>query len=230
VGTEAIWVPLVLTAVSAAAQYRNQQITAHKQDQTLAAQLRAQAEKQHEADAKTADLIRKQAQSTDTQDKAKSLAGYNRELALKSGQATQQLGAKGAVSDAYAKKKEDAALGVTNFGNNLADLTASIDAPVQQRQREQIETIDPYRTDIGLIARRNAGDNFLSNMRLRNIRPNPWLSLTSGLAGSAASAYGAGAFGGANTADAAAGQPWYMAPNTTNSLPNPWVGYPIGSV
>lgn len=231
-GTEAVWVPLVMAAVSGAATYINNRNTARRQDHELAAQLRAQGDKQREADARTAQLLTQQAQSTDAKDRTESLATYNRELAMKAPQANKLLAAPGAVSDAYQKSGSDASLGIADYGKRIADLTASIDAPQQQRMRDRREIIDPYQTDIGMIARRNAGDNFLSNLRLRNIQPNPWLSLTAGIAGAAAGSYAKGM--GAGTAGASMGAPAdaysYMAPSTVNSMPNPWIGYPIGSI
>lgn len=226
-------IPLVVAAVGTTATVINQRNVAHQQDQALAAQIRAQQAKQQQADARTAQLINKEATSTDTQDKAKSLAAYSTELAKKAPEATTALGAPSAASRAYAQQKSDAALGVADYGGQQADWLSSIQAPQLQRQRDIIQNIDPYKTDIGLISRANAGDNFLANLKLNNIRANPWLSLASGIAGGAANAMAKGGYGaGSTTADAASGDPYsqdYMAPNLRSNLPNPWYGYQIGS-
>ena len=200
-GTEEIWIPLALAAVSGTAAYVNQRNVAHQQDQTLAAQLRAQAAKQQQADAQTSQLINKEAQSTDTQDKAKAQLAYNTAIAQKAPQATTALAAPNSASKAYAADKLNAALGVSDYGNQQADWLSSIQAPEMQRQRDQIENIDPYRTNIGLIARANAGDNFLSNLKLNSIKPNPWLSLVQGVSGGAAGAMAKGGFGSGDTID-----------------------------
>ena len=220
-------IPLILAAVSGTAQYVNQRNVAHEQDQTLAAQLRAQGQKQQQADARTAQLITQEQQSTDQPDKAKSLATYNKDLALKAPQATTALAAPPSASQAYAKDKQDAALGISDYGNQQADWLSSIAAPQLQRQRDQITNIDPYRNDIGLISRANAGDNFLSNMKLNSIRGNPWLSLISGVSGGAASGMARGTGAGGTTADAASGIP-FAAPGVGSSMTLPWNPWAAG--
>ena len=149
------------------------------------------------------------------------------QLAAKQPQAVGALAAPPSASQAYNKEKSDAQLGVANYGGQQADWLSSITAPQLQRQRDVRDIIDPYKTDIGLISRANQGDNFLSNLKLNNIRANPWLSLVSGVAGGASSAMAKGGYGGgaSDTAGAAAGQPFYMQPNLTNNLPNPWINY-----
>lgn len=221
-------IPYIIAAVGTAATIVNQRNVAHKQDQELASQIRAQGQKQQLADARTATLIQSQKDLSDAPDKAKSQAAYNKDLALKAPQSTAALQGPAAASAAYAKDKSDAALGVAQYGNQQADWLSSIQAPGMSRQRNIIENIDPYRNDIGLIARNNQGDNFLSNMRLRGIRPNAGLSLIAGIAGGASSAMAAGGYGaGSGTQAAAAGDPYaadYMAPNLVNNLPkNPWM-------
>jgi hypothetical protein len=73
----------------------------------------------------------------------------------------------------------------------LADLTSSIDAPRQQRANDA-QLVDRYTTDIDRIRRFSAGDDFLSQLRLRGIKPNPWIAAGAGVANGAASAYGGG--------------------------------------
>ena len=220
-GTELL-IPLALAAVSGGAQYVNSQNVARKQDQTLAAQIRNQNQLQQQADAKTAQLIQKEGQSTDTQDKAKSQAQFNQALAQKMPQAAPALNVPGAVSAAYKNSKSDAALGISDYANNLSDVTSSIDAPTMERQRDQIQNIDPYQTSIGLLSRQNAGDNYLYNLKLNNIRANPWLSLISGVAGGAAGGLARGTgFGGSSTADAASGIP-FAAPSVGSDVTMPW--------
>lgn len=209
-GSEAIWVPLAMAAIGGTASYVNNRNVAHKQDQNLAAQIRASGQKQQEADQRTAQLISQQAKDTDAQDKAKSLASYNQSLALKAPQATSIFKVPGAVSDAYAKAGSDAALGVTKYGADQADITSSMEAPMLQRQREHAD-MDSYKNDIGMIARRNAGDTFLANMRLRGIQGNPWLSLVSGVSGAAAGSMARSGNYGGSSLDAASGTPYMPA-------------------
>jgi len=224
VGTEGLYVPLILAAVAGTASYVNSQNVAHQQDQTLAANIRAQQAKQQQADARTAQLLTQEQQSTDTQDKQKSQAAFSKELAMKAPQATSALAAPIAASPAYAKQQSDAALGVTNYGNQQADWLSSIAAPQMQRQRDIVQNIDPYKNDIALIARANAGDNFLSNLKLNNIRGNPWLSLVSGVAGGAAGSMARGA-GSSGSGFDTTGMAALGSPNPYYGLgPNPYGG------
>lgn len=216
-GTE-ILIPLALAALGTGAAYVNNRNVAHRQDQQLAAQLRAQQAKQRQADARTAQLITQEGASTSAPEKQQGLAAMQQQLALRAGQATQPLTTYGNASTAAAKSARDAAQGIASYGSNLSDLLSSIDAPGYQRQREQRDIIDPYKQDIGLLSRANAGDNFVSNLKLRNIRGNPLLSLLSGVSGGVAQAIAAGY--GNNQQAAAPASPWYTRPNLTNDLPD----------
>ena len=212
-GTEAVWVPLVLSAVSAGATYVNQRNTAKRQDNELAAQLRGQASKQHEADAKTAQLIAGEAKSSPIEERQKISADFGRSLAAKAPQASTALTVPGGASAAYEKAGSDAQLGITKYGKDRSDLLADMDAPFAQRLDDQIKR-GRYSTDANQIGRFNRGDTFLSNMRLSNIKGNPKLALLSSLAATGARATaGGGGGGGFGTAE------WEKAPNLTNNLP-----------
>jgi hypothetical protein len=184
-GTEAVWVPLVLSAVSAGAAYVNQKQTANRQNNELLAQLTGQRAKQREADAKTAALIQSEQKSTDVGDRAKLAGGFGQALAAKTPAAISPLDVKGAVSSAYDKSGADAQQGIVKFGADTAGNLADLDAPFAQRMRDRF-TEDRYKDDINQIGRFNRGDTFLSNMRLANIKGNPKLALLSSLAGTAA--------------------------------------------
>ena len=182
-GSEAVWIPLVMAAVGTAASAYNTNQTAKRQDNQLAAQLRQQAAKQHEADAKTAQLIQAQAASSDADERAGSLAQYTKTLQQHQRQAVNPLQVQGAVSDAYKRAGSDAALGIANFGANQANMVSSIDAPTQQRQNDQF-VMDRYKNDIDNISRFSRGDDFLADMKLRAIRRNPWIDAGASLANS----------------------------------------------
>lgn len=193
-GTEVV-VGLALSALAAGAQAYNQHQVAKKQDNELAAQLRSQADKQHAADQKTAELINAQAKSTDTDEKASAFSKFTQQMQANKAQAVNPLNVIGAVSDAYKKSGSDAALGIANSGSALANLTASIDAPRQQRANDA-RLVDRYDTDINQIRRFSMGDDFLSNMRLRGIKPNPWISAVGTIAGGAGGSMMSGGSGG----------------------------------
>lgn len=177
-----VLIPLALSAVATGAQIYNQRQTAHRQDQALANQIRAQSAKQREADQQTAQLIAQQAKSTDADEKSTALGQFQQAIQRNQGNAQRPLAMQGDVSAAYKKAGSDAALGMGKYAGQIADLVSSIDAPFQQRQNDSYLT-DRYKTNIGLIRRNNEGDNYLAQLRLRSIRPNPWISAGSSLLG-----------------------------------------------
>lgn len=189
-GTE-VAIALALAAASAGAEYYNNRQVAKRQDNTLAAQLRAENAKQHQADAETAKLVAKTKASSDSDEKAGALGQFTAALDANRANALRPLMTEGAVSDAYKKAGSDATLGMANKAAGLADLTASIDAPHQQRQND-VRDYDNYQTQIGLIKRANSGDDFLTQMKLRSIQKNPWLSAFSSMAGGASKGVGSG--------------------------------------
>lgn len=190
-GTEAIWIPLVMSAVATGASVYNSNQTAKRQDKQLASQLRSQADKQRQADARTAQLIQQQAASTDADERAGSLAKFTEQIQAHKAQAQRPLQSVGAVSDAYKQAGSDAALGMGQYAGNIASLLSSIDAPTQQRQNDAL-LAGRYQTDIGQLRRFSDGDDFLHQMRLRGIQRNPWIDAGASALGGAANAYGSG--------------------------------------
>jgi hypothetical protein len=199
-GSEAIWVPLVIGAISAGAQYYNTQQTAKRQDNALAAQLRADASKQRQADQQTAQLINKTRASTDADEKAGALAKFTQAVAANRANAERPMLTQGAVSDAYKAAGSNAALGMAAKAGGLADLVSSIDAPRQQRQND-VRDFDDYRNAIGMIRRDSAGDDFLAQMRLRGIKRNPWIDAAAQVGQGYANNYGGGGFSTADSSE-----------------------------
>ncbi|MBS1938158.1 MAG: hypothetical protein JSS84_10165, partial [Bacteroidetes bacterium] len=99
--------------------------------------------------------------------------------------------ASGAVSNAYQQAGANAAQGITSYGNQQSDLLSSINAPGQQRANNRVN-IDSYAQDLGQIARKSKGDDFLAQIRQGGIRRNPYLDLASSLLGGASRAYRGG--------------------------------------
>src|SRR5690606_13823221 len=98
--------------------------------------------------------------------------------------------------DRFAQDLEDSARDSDSMAERVASLMARIDAPTLQRQREG-RSFGRLATDLGQIARFSAGDDFLTQLRLRGIRENPWVmagaSVASGVgSGMASSGYGTG--------------------------------------
>lgn len=177
-----------------AVQNANTKRTARKQDNQLAKQLRTQRQHQQEADQQVRQLIDKRAQSDDTREKTQSLGQYMQALHAAQGASTRPLNQVGRVSDDYTQQANDAALGVSQYGANQADMLASIDAPMLQRQRESTNNLR-FGTSLDAIRRRAEGDDFLNQLRLGGIRRDPWLDFAAnaamGYAGARASGDGA---------------------------------------
>lgn len=184
-----------LAAVGAATSYINARNTANRQDSELANSLRTQGALQQQANAKTNELIEKTAASSPQPAQKSLLDQFTAELARKQGNATGGLNQVGKVSDAYTQAANDAAQGVSDFGNTRAGLISAIDAPTLQRTQEG-ENLSRYATDLNQIKDQSSAQQFLAQMRLRGIQPNPWLTAVSGISNGVASGLASGAFGG----------------------------------
>jgi len=211
------YIALALAAAAAGGQYVNTQQTAKRTDNAAADQIRQQAERQKEADAQVNDLVQKRAGSDASAERAQTLGGYLDQVRAATGAATSGLGQVGRVSDAYQQSANDAALGVTDYGQKTAQLMSRIDAPAQQRQREALENAQ-FQTDLGLVKRNAAGDDFLARLRLQNIRRNPWIDAASQVAGGSANSIASGAWGGGGSAGSTANfgseaGNWYSDPS-----------------
>jgi len=188
------WIAVGAAAVAAVGTYYNNEQVAHKQDQNLAGQLRLEAQKQQQADQLTNQLIQKTASSTPGAAKQGALDQYLQTIQASKGNALSPLHQVGATSDAYKASGADAALGISDYGAKAADLMSSIDAPTIQRAQEAANDVR-FNTALGAIKRASAGDDFLAQMRLRNIKLNPWISAGTSIAGGYARG-AAGASGG----------------------------------
>lgn len=199
-GTEAIWVPLVMSAVGAGATAYAGNQAAKRQDRELANRLRAQGQKQREADAKVGQLLDQRQGSNADAERGSILDKFREAMTATGDNSTAGLQQVGALSQAAKDGTADAALGIGGYGDQVADLLSRIDAPQAQRQRESNENTR-FGQDIAGIMRRSQGDDFLSELRLQGIRPNPWLqaagSVLQGAAGGMAGGGGGGAAGGA---------------------------------
>lgn len=187
-GTESVWVPLVVAAVSAGAQYYNTQQTAHRQDNALAQQIRDQAAQQREADARVTKTVQDTAASNPDAARASALDQYVTQLKRHQAAADGNLAMPVGGSDAFKADAAKAAMGVQDYGTKFADLMSRIDAPALQRQQEAFNFGD-LGTDLTNIKRNAAGQDFLDELRLRSIRRNPWVDMASQM-GMAYATYG----------------------------------------
>lgn len=194
------WVAVAISVGTALVGAYEQKQVAKKQDNQLAAQLRQQSQAEDAAKQRTQKFIQSQQQQTDVPQKTAAAQQYQAALQANKSASTQPLANVGNVSDAYKKAGSDAALGIASYGQNLGDLTASIDAPGQQRQQNQ-RNIGDFGIDVNRINRRQQGQDFLDNMKLQSIHANPYI----GLALTAARAYAGAKMG---QAGGGGGDPW----------------------
>lgn len=190
-GTEAAWVPLVMSLVAAGASAYNTHQTAKKADNQLAMGIMERGKRQREADAKVNDLVTQQAASSPREERREALTQYLGQLRKNQGAATGALQPITGASEAYREDAAKAALGVGEFGKNFADLMARTDAPVRQRQNEANERAQ-FGTDIGQIKRFSEGADFLNQLKLQAIRRNAWIDAAAAAAQGYAGAYGSG--------------------------------------
>ena len=174
--------PIIMSLASAAmTQYNNQQV-AKKQDNILAQQLQRNALRQQEADQAVGDTIRERATQGGEGERASIGAQYLDQVRAAQSNAQRGLGQVGAVSNAYQQDANNAALGIGDYGAQMSDLMARIDAPTQQRQREGIADAQTA-MDLDQIGRRSRADDYLANLRLQGVQRNPWLDLASSAMG-----------------------------------------------
>jgi len=182
-------IPYILAAASAAQQMNNQRQTHNRQDGLLAQQINRNAARQNEA-SQAIDETMQQRAATSGEDVRKATADqYLQQVRAAMGNATGGLNQAGNVSDAYRQSAENAALGIGDYAGRTADLMARIDAPVQMRQGEALGNRELGMT-IGEIARNGRHDDFLTQLKLARVRPDPWGQLAAAGLG-VASGYGA---------------------------------------
>lgn len=167
------WIAVGALVVPTLYQLNSSRQVARRQDSQLAQQIRTQAAHQQDADKAVSDLINKTAQSNDTGAQNQLQSNFIRAAQAAQGNATGGLNQVGNVSSAYQNSGADAALGISDYGKKVADLTSRIDAPGLQRQQEQTDRLR-FGSQLGGISRDAEGDDFLAKLRLQQIRANPW--------------------------------------------------------
>lgn len=188
-GTEAIWVPLLIAAASGGVSYYNGQQLEKDQNKVLSQGIHEQQGHQDEINQQTQELLSKFASSNPEADKAQSLAAYQAQLAKNKGVANSGLTHVAGASGDYQTGTQDAALGIADYGNMLSSLMSRIDAPEQQRQREG-EMMGDYGVGVDREKRYAQGDEYINQLKLKSLHRNPWLDALSaalkgvGMAGS----------------------------------------------
>jgi len=166
-------IPYILAAAAAAQQMNNQRQVHTRQDNLLAQQISRNAGQQQQA-TQAIDQAMQQRASQSTDDTRKATADqYLQQVRAAMGNATGGLTLAGNGSEAYRQSAENAALGIGDDAERTADLMARIDAPMQMRQGEALGNRE-LGMSIGEIARSGRHDDFLTQLKLARVRPDPW--------------------------------------------------------
>lgn len=184
-GTEAVWVPAVLAAVGSGIQAKEAHDTAKNMDQEAAQGIRLQGTHQRQADERVAQEVNKLQGSTPEDSQRQATDAFMSQLKRTRAQAHggDQVGA---VSDAFTSGSAGANADIDKYGANRAGVLGRINAPGIQRQAETTSRLRAG-TDLGLIGRASAGDQFLSQLRESQIRANPWTMAAGQVIGGAGS-------------------------------------------
>ena len=185
---EAAVLPYVLSALGAAGSYVSASQTAKKQDNIAAQGIRNASARQREADGMVRETLRRTSESNPDADQKSSLAQYMTQLQRTQGQASAGLNQAGRTSNRFSGEAAGAADDIAKYSSNTANLFSRIDGPNRQRQREGID-FARLGSGIGQIGQFSDSDQYLTNLRMRNVRSNPWLDALSRISTAAAGSY-----------------------------------------
>lgn len=180
------------TLAASGLQAYNTNRTASRQDASAAQGIRDQSRIQQKADVKVNDEVDKLASSRSGDERAQRLTDYMKTLTTARGKTNAGL-ENVALGDAFNAAGATAKGDLAASGNRTADLTAGVDAAGLQRQGEA-NSFGRLATDLGLIGRESSGQRFLTDLRTRSIRRNPWIDAgASALQGLTSAGLGGGA-------------------------------------
>lgn len=212
-GTEAFWVPVALTALSAGGEYANQSNAQHRQDDATLKGLHDQEELQSAATSKASALTRQIAQSTPQKAQGQLTGDYVNQLRRNAagskgdpttkgkttfGASTSALAPVAGGSSRYNADTGASQQEVANYGDTYASDAAAIDAAVAQRRGESAGMQD-LGTQLNTLGAQSQATSFIDQLRAKVAgQANPWLTLGSGMLSAGATGYsgsGAGKYG-----------------------------------
>ncbi|MBN5032580.1 MULTISPECIES: hypothetical protein [Stenotrophomonas maltophilia group] len=200
------FIPIAIALAGTAAQQAETQRVERKQDEATAQGLLNQSRRQQDADRRVNDEIAQLETSTAADDRAQRLGQYMQQL--QRGQRQALSGLNSPIGGATFQADAGAArAGADNAAATTAGLMSRIDAPQLQRQQEAFG-YGKLATDLDMEARASRGQQFIDQLRLRQIRRRPEVDLLAGLATSAGGAM-AGGGGGFAAAAPRAGANFY---------------------
>lgn len=190
------FLPLIFSAVAAGAQKKENDRVIRNQEEAANTALVKRTERQARADERVDQQVEKVAQSRSEDERAQRLGEYLG--TLERGKRTAQAGLTPTYgSQTFQNDSATAAANVMQGAQDRAGLLARIDAPLLQRQGEGFD-YGRTATDLGLIQRQVAGDQFVDDLLMRRAgRRNTNVDFLSGVASGLGSAMAGGASGAA---------------------------------
>lgn len=172
------FIPIALALAGTAVQASETARVERKQEDELGKQLIQRTAKQTQADDRVDQEVQELAGSTSEDERVKRLGEYM--ATLQRGKGTAQAGLTPQIgSSAFQKDSAQAAADVMTGAGNRAGILARIDAPQLQRQDEAFG-YGRAATDLDLIKRQVAGEEFVNQLRMRAIRRRPEMDLLAG--------------------------------------------------
>lgn len=195
-GTEAFWIPAVISAVGSGAQYVNTRNANNRAQDVEASNIMQQQQDQQKANAGAQALAKNIATSNPTALKNDATGQYVQELRRNAagatsgttgddnlnGQSVSALAPNVNGSSRYKSDVNNSQGVVQGFGNSLANEMGTIDSTVRQRQNEGV-AMQNYGTELNGLNQQSWGQNFVNQLRAQTAgQANPWVSMFSNLA------------------------------------------------
>lgn len=171
---------LALLAASTGLGVYNQQRTAAKQSRAQTENARMLRERQQEASQRAMQEVEAMRESGPEQARETAASQYMDAVRRGQGSVDAALPDTPAASAAFQERRGQAQGQVSDYATQMADLMSRIDAPINQRRQEGFNR-NRMMGDIGLIRDRAQGDDYVNQLRMQTIMPNPYLSILSQL-------------------------------------------------
>lgn len=247
-GTEAFWVPALLSAAGSGASYINQQQANNRAQGAQVQNIEEQEATQQKANSEVNALTKQVAQNS-PQTLADQLTGNLISTLRKNsvgaqtgsgttgspinfGASTSGLPANVGGSNRYNSDVANTQTQVDNYGNQEAKLMGNIEAPTRQRQNEGL-AMQTLGSNLNLLSGQSYTQNFVNQLRSQAAgQQNPWLTLLSGAASGAGSTLSKNWGAGTGTGAAANGlnTGWLSGtPPITTPINNPMPSLPDGT-
>lgn len=188
-GTEAFWIPAVISAVGAAGNAVNQS-NANKREQNAEVVAQDNANNfRNQANNLVKQQTQKIATSNPAADAAQEQGNFVSQLrkniggTTASGDPTSALGPVAGASSRYNAGTKAASADTQNFGDTMAGNVSAVDAAVRQRQNEALQT-QTLGTTLNGLNQQAMSQAFVDQLRAKAAgTPSPWVSMFSNILG-----------------------------------------------